>query len=134
MNGKQGLKKAVILYCGIYTVTTILNSVLYLAKGIFEDPSGNWHELTRAVMVLIGTLVYVMAVHLPIKNSLLKAIAIYLPTMGLTFFLVYLNGFIGTLSKYAYRDIFINYTGCFVIVSIVVTLVRKSGRKHKIRN
>ena len=39
---------------GIYTVITLLNSVLYLCNGIYEDPSGNWHELDRAMIILIG--------------------------------------------------------------------------------
>ncbi|MDD6071563.1 MAG: hypothetical protein PUC12_12255 [Clostridiales bacterium] len=129
MNGKQGLKKALVLYCGIYTVATIVNSVLYLANGVYEDPNGNLHELTRAVMVLIGTIAYAMAFYLPVKNSLLKAAAIYLPTMGLVFFLVFLSGLVETLSKNAYRDIFFNYTGCFLVVSVVAVLVRRAGKK-----
>ena len=41
-------------YSIIYTVITLLSSVLYLANGIYEDPSGNWHELDRAIILLIG--------------------------------------------------------------------------------
>ena len=134
MKVKEGLKKAVILYCGIYTIITILNSVLYLTEGVYEDPNGNWHELTRAVVVLIGTIAYVLALYLPIKNSLLKSLVIYVPTMGLTFFFLFLNGFVEPLAKHAYRDIFFNYTGCFVIVSIVAALVRRGGKKNEIRN
>ena len=134
MKVKEGLKKAVILYCGIYTIITILNSVLYLTEGVYEDPNGNWHELTRAVVVLIGTIAYVLALYLPIKNSLLKSLVIYVPTMGLTFFFLFLNGFVEPLAKYAYRDIFFNYTGCFVVVSIVAALVRRGGKKNEIRN
>lgn len=130
MNGKQGLKKALVLYCGIYTVSTIVNSVLYLANGVYEDPNGNWHELTRAVMVLIGTIAYALACYLPVKNSVLKAVAIYIPTVGLVFVLVFLSGFVETLSKQAYRDIFFNYTGCFLLVSVVTVLVRRIRRKN----
>lgn len=131
MNGKEGLKKVLILYCGIYTFATIVNSVLYLADGVYEDPNGNWHELTRAVVVLIGTIAYAMALYLPVKNSLLKAIVIYLPTMGLSFFFVFITGFVEPLSKYAYRDIFFNYTGCFVIVSMVAVLVGRGRKKNR---
>lgn len=44
------LRGPLFLYFEIYTVATLLNSVIYLAKGLFEDPSGNWHEIDRAVM------------------------------------------------------------------------------------
>lgn len=36
----------------IYTVITLLNSVLYLCNAIYEDPGGNWHELDREFMFL----------------------------------------------------------------------------------
>ena len=113
------LKKSVFLYCVIYTLATILNSVGYLMQGIRNDPSGNWHELTRAVIVLIGVTAYEMAMVLPVKNILLRLIIIYLPTMGLAFGFVWLNQFIEPLAKSAYRDIFINYTALFVIVSVI---------------
>lgn len=49
------LREAVFIYCVIYTVFTIMNSVLYLVQGVRDDPSGNWHELARATIVLIGS-------------------------------------------------------------------------------
>ena len=128
MNGKEGLKKAVILYGVIYTLATILNSVLYQANGIYEDPSGNWHELTRAAIVLIGVIAYVLALYLPVKNTLGKALVIYLPTMGLVFFVMFLSGFADPLSKHAYRDIFLNYTGLFLVISLVAVLARRIRR------
>ena len=45
-------------YSIIYTITTLLNSVLYLVNGIYEDPSGNWHELDRAIIILIGVIAF----------------------------------------------------------------------------
>ena len=46
---KQKWINLVSVYSIIYTVITLLNSVLYLCNGIYEDPSGNWHELDRAI-------------------------------------------------------------------------------------
>ena len=43
------LKQAVFLYSVLYTFATILNSMLYLLKGHYEDPNGNLHELHRAI-------------------------------------------------------------------------------------
>lgn len=123
------LKESVFIYCTIYTIITILNSVLYLVQGYRDDPSGNWHELTRAVIVLIGVTAYEMATKIPIKNMLLRSLVVYVPTMGLAFGFVWLNQFIEPLAKSAYRDIFINYTSLFVIVSIVAIIRNKIKRK-----
>nr|WP_288721197.1 DUF6608 family protein [uncultured Ligilactobacillus sp.] len=54
-----------------------------------------------------------MALHLPIK----RALAFYVPMQLLSFLAVWSTKFIEPLSKSAYRDIFINYTGVFVVVS-----------------
>ena len=91
-------------------------------QGVRDDPSGNWHELTRAVIVLIGVLAYEMAAHLPVKNIFLRAICVYVPTMALTFGFVWLNQFIEPLAKSAYQDIFFNYTGLFLIVSVIAII------------
>lgn len=64
---------------------------VYLIQGYRDDPSGNWHELTRAVIVLIGVTAYEMATKIPIKNMLLCLIVVYVPTMGLAFGFVWLN-------------------------------------------
>ena len=122
------LKESVFIYCVIYTAVTILNSALYLARGIRNDPSGNWHELTRAVIVLIGVTAYEMANRLPVRNLLLRSVLIYVPTMAMAFGFVWLNHFIEPLAKSAYRDIFINYTALFVIISVVAVI--RSGRKR----
>ena len=124
------LKESVFLYCAIYTVVTIANSVLYLLQGYRDDPSGNWHELTRAVIVLIGVLAYEMAVRLPVKNLFLRALLVYIPTTGLVFLFVWMNQFIEPLAESAYQDIFINYTGLFLIVS-AIALIRSGIRNRK---
>ncbi len=125
---KNWLKESVFIYCVIYTAVTILNSVLYLARGIRNDPIGNWHELTRAVIVLIGVTAYEMANRLPVRNLLLRSVLIYVPTMAMAFGFVWLNHFIEPLAKSAYRDIFLNYTALFVIISVVAVI--RSGRKR----
>ncbi len=122
------LNEAVFLYCTVYTAVTILNSILYLTQGYRDDPSGNWHELTRAVIVLIGVAAYEMAIRLPVQNLILRAVAIYIPTMALTFGFVWLNHFIEPLARSAYRDIIINYTSLFVIVSVIAVI------KNRIKN
>ncbi len=127
------LKEGIFLYCVIYTATTIVNSVAYLSQGIRNDPSGNWHELERAIIVFIGIAAYELAIHLPVRNVILRSIIVYVPTMLLAFFAVWTTQFVEPLAQSAYRDIFINYTGLFVIVAVIAVLVQKIRHKHQHR-
>lgn len=123
------LKVPVFLFCALYTIATIINSVVYLAKGVFEDPSGNWHELDRAVLVLIAVIAFALIRYLKIKNFWLKVLAVYVPTMLLVFLYVFLRGLTVELASSAYRDVFINYTAGFVFVTIVVFVITLISRK-----
>ena len=123
------LKDTLLIYCGLYTFATILNSIAYLANGIYEDPSGNWHELDRAVIVLIAVLAYVLTRHIKISNFFMKALVVYAPTMLLVFLYVYLCGTREELASSAYRDIFINYTLGFVIVALIAFVKGKVWKK-----
>lgn len=125
------LKNATFIYCVIYTIVTLVNSIAYLMTGTYSDPSGNWHEIDRALVVLIGIIAYEMATKLPIKNTVIRMITTYIPTMLLTFFYVWTTSFREPLATSAYRDIFINYTGLFLIVSVIaVILEKKKLRKN----
>ena len=123
------LKLPVFLFCALYTLATIANSVIYLVNGTFEDPSGNWHELDRAVLVLIAVIAFALIRYLKIKNFWLKVIAVYVPTMLLVFLYVYLRGLTVELASSAYRDVFINYTAGFIIVTIVVFVITLISKK-----
>ncbi len=123
------LKESVFMYCFIYTIATLVNSIAYLINGTYSDPNGNWHEIDRSLIVLIGIIAYKMATKLPIKNSLIRMIVTYIPTMLLTFFYIWLTGFREPLHKSAYQDIFINYTGLFLIISFIAIVLEKSKSK-----
>ncbi len=123
------LKGTLLLYCGLYTLATITNSIIYLAQGVFEDPSGNWHELDRAVIVLVAVLAYALIRFIRVMNFWLKVIIVYIPTMLLVFLYVFLRGLTVELARSAYRDIFINYTAGFVFVVIVVFVINTIRRK-----
>ena len=75
---KQKWINLVSVYSIIYTVITLLNSVLYLCNGIYEDPSGNWHELDRAIILLIGVAAFELCTSLPIKPLILRYIVAYI--------------------------------------------------------
>lgn len=123
------LKESIIIYSIIYTITTISSSAIYLFLEIRDDPSGNWHEITRALIVLIGVLAYELAKHLPIKNVVLRTLVVYVVTLGCAFFVVWSTQFIEPLAKSAYKDIFINYTGLFLTISIFTLIINKV--KHR---
>lgn len=124
------LKESIIIYSIVYTITTIVSSVIYLFLGIRDDPSGNWHEITRALIVLIGVFAYELAKHLPIKNVVLRTLVVYVMTLGCAFFVVWSTQFIEPLAKSAYKDIFINYTGLFLTISILILIVNKIKRRE----
>ena len=124
------LKESMYIFSIIYTFVTILNSVLYLVQGYRDDPSGNWHELTRAGIVLIGVTAYELATKIPIKNLSIRSVVVYIPTMGLAFGFIWLNQFIEPLAKSAYRDIFINYTSLFVMVSIAAIIKNNIKQRY----
>lgn len=123
------LKDVLLLYCGLYTLATITSSIVYLSEGIFEDPAGNWHELDRAVVILIVVSAFALIKKLHIKNFWLKALVVYVPTMLLTFLYVFMRGLTAELASTAYRDIFINYTLGFVIVSFIAFVIMRIKNK-----
>ena len=124
------LKESVFIYSLIYTITTIVNSIAYLIQGIKYDPSGNWHELTRALIVLIGIVAYELARHLPVKNLFLRAGIVYLVTLPFALLTVWSTQFVEPLAQSAYMDIFINYTGLFIVVTIITVIVKKIKPKQ----
>ncbi len=124
------LRGILFLYFEIYTAATLINSVIYLSKGVFEDPSGNWHEIDRAVIVLVAVIAYALIRYIKVSNFFLKVVIVYIPTMLLVFLYVFLRGLTVELARTAYRDIFVNYTAGFIFVTLVI-LVIKFIRKKK---
>lgn len=110
-------------YAIIYTVVTLLNSVLYLINGIYEDPSGNWHELDRAVILFIGTAAFALCTKLPVKSLIWRYVIAYVPSMMFAFAFVWFCGLREELAQTAYRDIWINFTGLFVLLCGISTVI-----------
>ena len=127
------LRGILFLYFEIYTAATLLNSAIYLSKGVFEDPSGNWHEIDRAVIVLVAVIAYALIRYIKVNNFFLKDIIVYIPTMLLVFLYVFLRGLTVELASTAYRDIFINYTAGFVFVTIIVLIVNVIRKKKSVK-
>lgn len=132
MNKKKWIR-IVSIYSIIYTVITLLNSVLYLCNGIYEDPSGNWHELDRAIILLIGFAAFKLCTDLPIKSLIFRYIIAYVPSQLLAFAYVWFTGLREELAKTAYRDIWINFTCLFILLCIINTIssIRKKRRNSR---
>jgi len=122
MNKKKWIK-LVSVYSIIYTAITVLNSVLYLFNDIYEDPSGNWHELDRAIILLIGAAAFELCTNLPVKPLILRYAIAYIPSLLLAFEYVWFTGLREPLAKSAYQDIWINFTGLFILLSAVNAVV-----------
>ena len=130
MNKKKWIN-IVSIYSIIYTVITLLNSVLYLSNGVYEDPSGNWHELDRAIILLIGVTAFKLCTDLPVKPLVLKYIIAYVPSQLLAFVYVWFSGLREELAKTAYRDIWINFTSLFILLCAVNAITSFCKKKRK---
>ena len=121
------------VYSLIYTAITLLSSILYLGNGIYEDPSGNWHELDRAIILLIGFAAFKLCTDLPIKSLIFRYIIAYVPSQLLAFAYVWFTGLREELAKTAYRDIWINFTCLFILLCIINTIssIRKKRRNSR---
>ena len=115
-----------------------INNTFALRSGTFRareaavikgNTSGNWHELTRALIVLIGVIAYELAIHLPIKNIFFRTVIVYVVTLACAFFTVWSTQFIEPLAKSAYKDIFMNYTGLFIVIAIIIVIFQKIRHK-----
>ncbi len=118
MNKKKWIS-IISIYSVIYTMITLLNSILYLCNGIYEDPSGNWHELDRAMILVIGIVAFELCTNLPVKPLIVKYILAYIPSQLLAFAYVWFSGLREPLAKTAYRDIWINFTCLFLLLCII---------------
>ena len=105
MNQKKWIR-IVSIYSIIYTAITLLSSVLYLCNGIYEDPSGNWHELDRAMILLIGIAAFELCTNLPVKPLILRYVTAYIPSLLLAFAYVWYRtaGTFGENSVQGYLD------------------------------
>jgi hypothetical protein len=128
-------KNAAFLYMLLYTAATILNSVIYLAQGIRNDPSGNWHEIDRAIIVFIVVLAFELCRHLRLNPSWLWYIIAYIPSQLLAFGYVWLAGHRGEdLAATAYRDIWINFTAGYIVLCIISLLLKTILKKNQRQN
>ncbi len=84
------------------------------------------------MILLIGIAAFELCTNLPVKPSILRYVTAYIPTLLLAFAYVWSTGLREPLAKTAYRDIWINFTSLFVLLSVINTAVyaykKKRGR------
>lgn len=125
--------KGFCIFASVFTLITIFSSLLQLVQGTQTDT--NIHILVRAVITFIPIFMYFV---LDLKKKcrlaqfVLKVAIHYIFSLGAAFLTVFLLGFQYTLSKNAYRDIFINFSGAYLIVAAAFIIVlTHHTKKHK---
>lgn len=102
--------------CIIFTAATVFSSLFNLYTAGTDAATGDLHILFRLLIVglAIGSL-YIFEWFQDWSQRIVVLIH-YLVTMCMVFGLVWASGFVIELHPDAYRDIFLNYTGIYVIL------------------
>ena len=84
---------------------------------------------------MIGIAAFELCTNLPVKPMLLRYLTAYIPSLLLAFAYVWFSGLREPLAKTAYRDIWINFTGLFVLLCIINTVIyvfkKKRGKEEE---
>ncbi|MBL4931735.1 MULTISPECIES: DUF6608 family protein [Clostridium] len=118
-----------ILFTVIFTLVTLISSIYQLFSGQATDT--NAHILIRALFTFVGVGFYGMFSYINIKNSFIKITVQYAISILFIFLIVWGIGFLGELSKTAYRDAFLNWSFIFLAVVVVQSIVTKLRNKKK---
>lgn len=110
------VKNKLELTCIIFTAVTVFASLFNLYTVGIDAATGDLHILLRLLIVglAIGSL-YIFE-WFQDRSQRIVLLIHYLVTMGAVFGLVWASGFVIELHPDAYRDIFLNYTGLYVIL------------------
>ncbi|MGL4763049.1 MAG: DUF6608 family protein [Sarcina sp.] len=120
---KNSIKFYGTMLCLIFTVITVFSSILQLVQG--RETDTNLHILMRFVISIIAVLFWATFSLIKSKNAILTLSIQYALSMGLIFALLYISGFFVELADSAYKDIFINYSIPFLIISTIYRKLKK---------
>lgn len=112
-----------IMLCLFFSILTVLSSTLQLIQGRESDT--NIHILMRFAICVIAVLFWATFSAIRLKNVILTVIVQYISSMVLIFAGLYISGFFIELADSAYRDIFLNYSIPFVIITAIVIIYSK---------
>lgn len=125
------VKNSGILYCILFTLTTLADNIWQLLKG--QKADFNYHIINRAVIILIAVVTITLFDKFKLRNKILSNLVSYVISMGLVFIYVWITGFFDPLSPGAYQGIFITYTALTIIVSLIIELKNRIKVKNSTR-
>lgn len=117
---RNTLKNSLVLYCVIFTFTTLADNVWQISKGQTAD--SNYHIMNRAVVVLIAVITITLFDKLRFKNKLLSHLISYVISMSVVFLYVWVTSFFDPLSPGAYQGIFFTFTSLTIAFSILLEI------------
>lgn len=122
------VKNSALLYCVIFTVTTLADNIWQLSRGQLAD--SNYHIINRAVVVLIAVITIMLFDKLKFKHTILSHIISYVVSMSLVFFYVWVTSFFEPLDPGAYQGIFFTFTSLTIVISIIIEIKDRMKRKR----
>ncbi|MDR3053759.1 MAG: hypothetical protein LBU48_07860 [Coriobacteriales bacterium] len=126
---RHTLFQSLMMFCCIFAAATIASSSYQLLSGIESDT--NIHILLRGMIALVGVTVWQLILKCNFKFKPLNIIVPYAISLILVFCIVFVTGLFEELHKDAYRDIFLNFTVVFVVITAVVHIVPAiKNKKH----
>ncbi|PEF43831.1 hypothetical protein CON22_24740 [Bacillus cereus] len=123
------VKYYVSMYCILYMVLTLLSSTLALIMG--RETDTHLHLLYRGVVTFIGIAIIIIMDNIKLENKILSTLIQYVISLSLVFVVVWLSGFIDPVHPNGYRDVFLNFTGIFIIIIPILGLIEKRKQNKK---
>ncbi len=127
---RNTLKNSFLLYCVIFTVTTLADNLWQISKGQTAD--SNYHIMNRAVVVLIAVITITLFDKFRFKNKLLSHLISYVISMSVVFLYVWVTSFFDPLSPGAYQGIFFTFTSLTILFSILLEIKDRVKKKSDI--
>ena len=112
------VRNKLFLICVLFTILTLSASTLNLVQG--QAHSDNIHILIRVFIITLAIVSLYMFEWMNSSPSYAAHLVHYGVTMAAVFLLVWVWGLFEELHPDAYRDIFINYTIIYVVVTLAI--------------
>ena len=123
------VKSSALLYCIIFTATTLVDSIWQLCRGQAVD--SNYHIVNRAVVVFIAVITITLFNRFRLKSKILSHLASYVISMMTVFAYVWFTSFFDPLSPGAYQGIFVIYTLLTILLSVIIEIKERIKRKRQ---
>ena len=123
------VKNSALLYCIIFTVTTLVDNIWQLCRGQAAD--SNYHIINRAVVVFIAVITITLFDKFRLKSKILSHLVSYVISMMVVFAYVWFTSFFDPLSPGAYQGIFVIYTFLTIMVSVIIGIKERIKRKRQ---